>query len=83
LYVAVGTGTSYRLFNVDNIKALGAWVGIQGKPNQITNEEIANGNINDIRFFSPNDVKAIVSTKSLNVINIEQSIGSTSTSRYL
>jgi hypothetical protein len=42
---------------VDNIKALGAWAGIQGKPNQITNEEIANGNINDIRFFSPNDVK--------------------------
>jgi hypothetical protein len=53
------------IFNVDNIKALGAWAGIQGKPNQITNEEIANGNINDIRFFSPNDVKAIVLTNAI------------------
>jgi hypothetical protein len=31
--ITAGTGTSYRLFNVDNIKALGAWAGIQGKPN--------------------------------------------------
>jgi hypothetical protein len=29
--ITAGTGASYRLFNVDNIKALGAWAGIQGK----------------------------------------------------
>jgi hypothetical protein len=33
--ITAGTGTSYRLFTVDNIKALGTWAGILGKPNQI------------------------------------------------
>jgi hypothetical protein len=47
--IPAGTGTSYRLFNVDNIKTLGAWAGIVGKPNQITNAEISGSNINDIR----------------------------------
>jgi hypothetical protein len=63
--ITAGTGTSYRLFNVDNIKTLGAWAGIVGKPNQITNAEIAGSNINDIRLFSPNDVKAIVLTNAI------------------